>query len=130
MGRVYALDPDISKGERSAISYGVRAFCQSAGERQYRFVSRVEFDADVDEGLATITATMTDDSGEPVINFVDNVATKIVFRGYCRIRHKDGSSLVAGGPSHDPKYYVDAEGNIWDAAQKPVAEMLVALEGK
>jgi hypothetical protein len=120
MGRVYAIDPDISKGERSAIALKVRAFAHPTLPSYFQGVNRIEFEADADEGLATITGTFFcneqgKDATWPVVDFChpEGKGHQYTIRGYCRIRHKDGSNLVEGGSVNDPNWVQDDEGNVW-----------------
>jgi hypothetical protein len=115
MGRVYAINPDLSKGER----YGgnCRAFSHPTMQAFYDGCFRVEFDEDTDEGMATIhgwlkCAVIYDKEPIYVADVLSKNPHKYTVRGYCRIRPKDSPSL-------DPNYAVDAEGNVWPIV-KPV----------
>ena len=67
MGRVYDIRPDTTRGERSGWLHRVHLFGpKGRSPRKLKFVQRVEFDDEADEGMATLTVIMTDADGNPL----------------------------------------------------------------
>lgn len=83
MGRVYDVRPDVSRGERPGKNVTVVALDgPSAGA--VRYVTRVEFDADADEGPAAVTTLVTDLNGRFVVG-PDGRAARASFRCVARV---------------------------------------------
>lgn len=82
MGRVYAVDADESKGEIQ-----VRGKYQvfSLGGVKIPIVKRVEFDADTDEGFATVTAAMRDSSGGILSDHQKNEVCWVKFHTWVQV---------------------------------------------
>jgi hypothetical protein len=119
MGRVYAIDPDLSKGERSG--HGYRAFSHPIQYVFFYGAFRIEFDEDKDEGMATITGhypchQIVDGRLSDTV-FVADVLTnepiRYTVRGYCRMRPK-------ANPTPDPNWCVDSRGRVCPAALENV----------
>ncbi len=82
MGRVYAVYPDMEKGERR----GARCQVEQLGFSNWspvRYITRVEFDDDADEGPALVTALKTDANGNLPTSHHDHV--RYSFRCHARI---------------------------------------------
>lgn len=88
MGRVYTVNPDVSKGERSG--NGFRLYTVNL-TNYINCAFRVEFDQDTDDGMATVTAYATDNTGKPLVDQPAGRGCKITFRTFCRMRKNDGS---------------------------------------
>lgn len=77
MGRVYGMPGE--PGARNGVGY---RFFSLAGEK-VRFVTRVAFDADADEGMAAVTAFYTL-AGQPVIDHGTGEAAAVTLRTWVR----------------------------------------------
>jgi hypothetical protein len=82
MGRVYGMpdEPGVLSGA------GCRVF-DHRGEK-ILFPRRVEFDADADEGMATVTATVTTARGSRLVDFEKNEECRVTFRTWVRLVHR------------------------------------------
>ena len=69
-----------------------------------RYANRVEFDADADSGMATVTAIMTDEAGDFLVDVQKGEACHVTFRTWVR--------LVQKGQPDPPK---TPDVMLWDA---------------
>ena len=83
MGRVYVIEPDKSKGERSGM--GCRVYTHTGSK--IRYTQRIEFDRDTDRGLATVTALLpTGEGGENIVlSLPENVPVAVTFRAWVQV---------------------------------------------
>lgn len=97
--RVYAVEPDVSKGELSGVGFRVYTH---RGVRVPMPV-RVELDGDSDRGMATVTLVVCGGDGFPLIDFGNSVPCLATVRTWVMV-------LPAGEPV---AYEPDAK--LWDA---------------
>lgn len=89
MGRVYDINPDIAKDERR----GYKCKVESLGFSSWtpaKMVVRLEFDGDVDEGPALVTAWKMTDSGAIAVFGPDHQPEKHTYRDHVRVIHPVG----------------------------------------
>lgn len=89
-GRIYGLNRN-AVGERFGGGY---RFLTAAGEK-LRFAFRVEFDADADEGMATVSVHVSDAAGQPLVNYEAGGSCQATVRTWVR--------AVAPGQPDPPK---------------------------
>ncbi len=106
MGRVYTLSPDKSKGQRSGKGY---RFFTPTGEK-IRHVYHVEFDADADEGMATLATFVCTQAGTVLVDYSADEACRVTFRTWVR-------AVPPGMP--DP--CANPEATLWRAADGSIA---------
>ena len=84
MGRIYGVGSGLP-GERSAL--GCRIFTHKGVK--IPFVSRVIFGVDADEGMATVTAFMTDSEGNVLVDYQRKAACSVTFQTWVQLVHPD-----------------------------------------
>lgn len=102
-GRIYGLPGDA--GARDGT--GCRFF--TANGAKIPFVTRVEFDADADRGMASVTAYMRDAGDNIVVDLEKHEACKVTFRTWVQVALKGEPDPQ---PLRNPLALRDANGAI------------------
>ncbi len=117
MGRVYGIEP--GPGVRPA--HGCRVFTP-AGVK-VPFVTRVAFDGDADEGVATVTALARGADGQPIIDPVAGEACRVTFRTWVRLARKGQPDPP---PTPDAVLYRQGDGTLKWFETDPIPDAAVA----
>lgn len=80
--RVYSVNP---VGDEV---FDVNCRVYTAANVEIKYVTRVEFDRDTDEGMATVQIFVTDSSGQIIMDYETNQPCVAIIRTWCKMIRK------------------------------------------